>query len=1209
MTINTIFYDIYKSLIILSLIGIVSFVVSFIFYNFLNTTSSRQITKIRSLVFSSLLKQEVAWHEKTSPGELSSRIISDSLLIEEGISNKIGILLQNICSFICCLTIAFISSWKLTLYMTTILPALIIIGAIMGTLLKKYTKKSQDAYGVIGGIAQEAFSQIRTIVSFGNEQKEIDRYIDKLKPTRKYGIIKSQIYGVCISLMISIIYLSYSIVFIKGTHFIYDNKINGGDVLKVCMCIIMGGMAISGCSSIMNSFGEASGAASKLFHIIERKPRNDVKIDEFPKGAIRGEIKFRNVYFSYPSRPNVEILKGVTFTCRPGQTVALVGASGSGKSTIVQLIERYYVKGEGDILIDDIPIENYNIHWLRTQIGLVSQEPTLFNATIAENISINFPEATQDQIEAAAKLANAHEFICKLPKGYQTNTGERGLQLSGGQKQRICIARALIMNPKILLLDEATSALDNKSEKVVQAALDSASSGRTTFVIAHRLTTIKDANCIIVMDKGVIIESGSHDELMAKQNVYYNLVKNQNINFDNEFSDEEKKEIDITDSEVSNNILNNAETSFQDVDNTVNRIHHDDSFKHRKTTITSIESNQSQVKNLPKKNSLIKIDWKRFLVYNKPIWWLNLIGIFGSIFNGTVQPLFSFILASAISTFNEQGQQLLDNGKFWGIMFILLAIANFIFLSFEISGFNTAGAYLTYTFRKEMYNSMIRQEVGFFDTNDIGTGNECPEHPSNSTSNTSTGTLTAKLATEASLVQGLNINIGLTIDIIATVISGFIIAFFNSWKLTLIFLVIVPFLFIGTFLEMEFSKDKTEERRHVLENSTEVAVETITNIKTVYALNLEEYFCKLYDEKLREPEKRLERKNYISSIGNGFSNSVTFFAYAICFLVGAFFIKNEEIEFQNMLRVLMSVMFTTFAVGRSSSIAPDFSKAAKAFDHILEIIDRPSKINSNDPKGIKDEVSFKGNVTFNNLRFHYPSRPTVTVLRLENDKIEVPEGKMLALVGGSGCGKSTLVGLLLRWYDAQHGDIMIDGHKNIDYNVKYLREHIGIVSQEPSLFNISIKENIRYGKWDATDEEIYEAAKKANIHDFIMSLPEGYDTLVGGVGTSQMSGGQKQRIAITRAMIRNPKILLLDEATSALDTESELIVQEALEEAAQGRTTITIAHRLSTIKNADIIVVMKEGRIVEIGNHEELLSKKGEYYEMVIAGDGGIHKN
>ncbi|ORX80523.1 P-loop containing nucleoside triphosphate hydrolase protein [Anaeromyces robustus] len=1320
--IDSIMGDIYKYIIIYAIIGIVSFIASFLYYALLSISSSRQINKIRFLVFKSLLKQEMAWHEKTNGGELTSSIISDTLLIEEGIGPKIGILLQNLSTFIICFVVAFINGWKLTLYVSTLFPVIIIAVFSMGFIIVKYTKKSQEAHSTVSGISQEAFSQIRTIVSFGNEQKEIDRYVNHLKPTKKYGIIKATAFGICLGLIFGISYSSHGIAFIKGSQYIYEGKMTGGDVMKVFMGIFMGVLSFSGCSNIMNCFGEATGAASKLFHIIERIPKINNDDDEIEEKIIirysninqqqqqqqqqqhreqkeeeneeiEGNIEFKNIHFSYPARPDIEILKGINFKCHKGQKIALVGASGSGKSTIFQLLERFYFPSEGEIFIDGKSINNYNLNWLRHQIGIVSQEPNLFDTTIAENISIGCSKenVTQQQIEMVAKLANAHDFIIKLPNGYQTKIGEKGLQLSGGQKQRICIARALMLNPKILLLDEATSALDNKSEKLVQKALESTSFGRTTLIIAHRLSTIRNCDCILVMDKGHIIESGTHDELMTKQNIYYQLVKNQEMNIknnkidkddnnnDNSDSDNDDSDNDVDDDDensvISNsknstiNIINPNEIEDKEeydlscaisiVSNKSCEKHCDTSVIHYQSSNNNNKSNYSNSSDKYKsdlkqknKNIIMNMNWKRYLKYNKSIWWANLLGCLGSIFNGIIQPGFAYILASAMNIFNEQGDQLLKDGKFWGLMFVLLGIVNVFTFTFEIGGFSIASEYLSYTFRKEMYNSMLKQEIGFFDCYDIDgiNGNENNKSLNNTnqsintssttgttTISTGTGTLTAKLSTEAGLVQGLNSTLGFILEIIITIIGGFAIAFFNSWKLTLILLIISPFLFLGTFIEMNSDKDKTEERRRILETSSQVAIEAISNIKTVYALNLQNYFCQLYNEKLKEPEKRIERKHYISSIGIGFSNSVMFFAYLIGMFFGTIFIKNGELEFENMFKVLMAIIFCAMAVGRSSSLVPDYIKAIDAFNHVLEIIDRKSKFDVSNPNGIikqnieynnnnnnnfyngndnnenkegkESESSFKGNISFNQLHFRYPSRPDITVLKFGDKSVNISEGKMLALVGGSGCGKSTLIGLLLRWYDAQHGEVKIDEYRNIDYNIKWLRQQIGIVNQEPNLFNISIKDNIRYGKEDATDEEIYEAAKKANIHDFIISLPEGYNTLVGGTGTSQMSGGQKQRIAIARAIIRNPKILLLDEATSALDTESELIVQKALEEVSQSRTTITIAHRLSTIKNADNIVVMKEGRIIETGNHEELMKMKGEYYEMILAGDNNIQNN
>jgi len=1254
----------------LGLIALFSFIASFLMDALFTISAMRQVTKIRSYTFESMVKQEIPWHETTSPGELASRIINDTILIENGISLKLGTVIQNVVSFISCFILAFKAGWKLSLSMSVIIPIILIFVVYMTKILRKYTKKTQDAFAELGNIAQEAFSQIRTVVSFGTEQKEIDRYVNKLLPTKKYGMIKGHTVGIILGLVYGVIYASYAIAFIYGTRLIQNNEMMYGDVLNVFMGIMMGTMMLSSVGADLSAFSEATGAATTIFEIIERKPQ--ISLDEgfIPdenekeKKPLEGHIEFQEVHFHYPSRPEVEVLKGISFQCLPGQTVAIVGASGSGKSTLIQLLERFYTKTSGRILIDGKDIEEYNVKWLRSQIGLVSQEPTLFDISVAQNISIHVPGATQEEIEAAAKLANAHNFILELSNGYETTTGERGLQLSGGQKQRICIARALINNPKILLLDEATSALDNTSEKLVQAALDSAASGRTTIIIAHRLSTIKNADLIVVMENGVIIESGVHEELMALRKHYYNLVNKQEMIAKENEKDEDDEEEEIggkkgeggSKMEKKDTVDTIQKTKKSEEDNEAAAAGGGDaSVRHETTTmlgriassLLSIRQSTSKINTNDenKKNNQDNTDyslqksmpWKRYLNYNRPYWLPNCFGFIGALFNGGMTPAFAYIFASAMNAFTFQGDALLERGLFWGIMFIVLGVANFFAYYFNLGGFIIAGEHITYDLRKRMYDNMIRQEVGFFDTNDIGDGSEkvaggqdpggiavagigtssggsSGSGSGSNGSRKSTGTLTAKLATEAALVHDLNKNVGLLFQQVVTTIGGFGIAFVNGWKLTLILLVTVPFLFLGSAFKLKASQTRNQENRIVFEQSSKVATEAIVSIKTIYALNLSDYFNRLYREKLNEPMKRLERKAYLSSIGTGYSNAIAFFAYILGYWVGSWFIENDEMGFDKMFMILMAIILTAMAVGQSSTVVSETQKAVDAFIHVLEIIDRTPKIDARDPAGLVKngsgsgpENEFHGELEFSEIRFQYPSRPEVTVIRMgSGKKISIPAGKMCAFVGSSGSGKSTIIGLLPRWYDARHGAVKVDGISNKEYNVRWLREQIGLVNQEPCLFNISIKENIKYGKQDATDDEIYAAAKKANIHDFIMTLPEKYDTLVGGMGTSQMSGGQKQRVAIARAMIRNPKILLLDEATSALDAESELIVQKALEEASEGRTTIMIAHRLSTIRDADQICVFREGRIIEMGNHQELMDKKGEYYNMVLAGDGTI---
>jgi len=1235
-----ILHSLNHSFTVIASLSLLAFVTTFFYYILLDVSATRQCTKIRSLVFRSILRQDISWHERTNPGELSSRIINDSLLIEDGIGSKMGSLFQNLSSAVILIILAFVTDWKLSLYLFGAFVLVTIGVSTMSALLANITKKNQEAYAVAGGIAQETFSQIRTVVSFGMQQKECERYTKNLLPSLKLGIKKSHVSGLCMGSVFCIAYICYSVAFVKGGQFVFGGALIPADVFKVLLGIMFGSLSLGACGGAAAALSAATSSASVLFHIIDRQstPDNEQEISSISvdgddnantttattssQTSLKGHIEFKNVHFTYPSRPDTEILKGISFQCHPGQTIALVGASGSGKSTIVQLLERFYEKSEGEIWIDGKKIEDYNVPWLRSQMGLVSQEPILFDTTIAENIAISCPGATMEQIEETARLANAHGFISKLDQGYQTRAGEKGLQLSGGQKQRICIARALLSHPPILLLDEATSALDNQSEKLVQDALDSVSKGRTTIVIAHRLTTIKNADMIMVMDHGTIVELGTHEELMAKESAYYHLVKNQELSSSN-FHDKNKtikEEVEIDDdinvnTLVTNNDDNIAEGIENDIDNKIEEVDnryeqededHEDDVYDVKEPLLKRKSNKENKKKSSLKNLC------RFLDYNKPVLFQNILGVMGSMLNGCMQPLSAYIYACATNAFTKPGDGLLAETKFWGLMFIAIALANFLSAYLKNYGLSAAGEYLSYVFRRDMFSSMIQQEIGYFDTcamvkADTNAAKSNIEHQkktsaSSSDANHNASVLTAKLTTESALVQDLNINFGTLLEIATGVIVCFTIAFWYGWKLSIILIIFVPFLFAGAYIQMTCTIDKSDEKRRTFETTTKVAVEAMSGIKTVYALNLQERFCQLYDEQLIEPGKRLERHHLKNSFGNAFGECVKNLAYVIGFSCGFIFMKKDELSFENMTKIVMAIIYTAGNVGQASTAGPGYVKAVDAFHRIIRIIDRQPKIDARNPKGIKkNQKSFKGDLQFNHLRFSYPSRPDLTVLRLDQDTIRVPQGKTLALVGGSGCGKSTLIGLLLRWYDARSGEILIDGKKNTEYHLQWLREQMSIVSQEPSLFNISIRDNIRYGKADATNSEVEEAAKKANIHEFIESLPDGYDTMVGGEGTSQLSGGQKQRIAIARALIRNPKILLLDEATSALDADSESMVQKALEKASHHRTIITIAHRLSTIKNADLIIVMKEGKILERGNHEELLAKKGEYYKMVFS--------
>lgn len=513
-------------------------------------TGEHVSSKIREHYLESCMRQNIGFFDKLGAGEVTTRITADTNLIQEGISEKVSLTLAAVATFVAAFVIGFVSYWKLTLILSSTVFALLLCMGGGSTFIVKFSKQNIDAYAQGGTVAEEVISSVRNAVAFGTQDRLARQYNTHLTKAEFFGFRLKMSLAFMVAGMMLILYLNYGLAFWMGSRYLVDRVIPLSKVLIIMMSIMIGAFNLGNVAPNVQAFTTALGAAAKIYNTIDRKSPLDPMSDEGGKiENLVGEIRLEHVKHIYPSRPDVVVMEDVSLTIPAGKTTALVGASGSGKSTIVGLVERFYSPVEGTVYLDNVDISTLNLRWLRRQISLVSQEPALFSTTIYNNIKHGLigtqwenaaPEKQEELIHEAARKANAHDFVTALPEGYETHVGERGFLISGGQKQRIAIARAIVSDPKILLLDEATSALDTKSEGVVQAALEVASEGRTTITIAHRLSTIKDAQNIVVMGQGRIVEQGTHDELLEKRGAYYNLVTAQQIAAVNELTPEEE---------------------------------------------------------------------------------------------------------------------------------------------------------------------------------------------------------------------------------------------------------------------------------------------------------------------------------------------------------------------------------------------------------------------------------------------------------------------------------------------------------------------------------------------------------------------------------------------------------------------------------------------------------------------------------------------
>ncbi|KIY02997.1 uncharacterized protein Z520_01463 [Fonsecaea multimorphosa CBS 102226] len=1182
------------------------FVLTYISTFCFRITGLRISARLRLFYLQSLFAQPIKKLDEVSSGTVANTITASSNIIQISISDKLHSLFMAVALIITAYVIAFRYSPLLTLVASSSMLFIVIVYSITTPFLLKRMAQVEKANAKAASIAGEVFSSIRAVFALGAEKSLTKKYDAAVQESQRYGLAMSPLYGTQVAPGFFAMYSTFALSFWFGLKQYRDGHIaNIGTVVTVFFSVLIVMALLGVLATPIIAITKAIGASTEFFSMIDA-PKVSYEGVTDPDVSSHDDIEFNNVNFAYPSRPKVQVLKGFNARFRKGKTTALVGPSGSGKSTIVALLERWYEldgndpdkdeatsttekpdneqerppENQGLVSIGGRDIRDTKLKWWRSQIGLVQQEPFLFNDTIFRNVACGLngtpwekdaDAAKQKRVEKACQEAFADEFIRQLPDGYQTRVGESGIKLSGGQRQRLAIARSIIREPSILILDEATSSIDVRGERIVQKALDQVSRNRTTIVIAHRLSTIRKADNIIVMRDGRKMEEGTHASLLAiADGVYAGLVHAQQL---------EAETAPQTNESIEASELEQLE---------------------RRDTGVSAKQHEETATKYKDRGFIMSVG--RILYEQQQYSMFYVLIVLAAMAAGSAFSLQSWIFAQLMEVFTFTGQRLKERGDFWSLMFFVLALG--MAAAYFILGFlsNHISVLVSSVYRREHFSNLLRNPISYYDTE----GN-------------SSGSLMARLATDFKLLSELlGLNGAFPLISLFNMTGCIIISFYFGWKLTLVtFFSAMPVVIFAAFIRVKYEIQFEEWNAKVFAHSSQFATEAVGAFRTVTSLTMEDSIIQKYSDLLQEQIRDATRRATHGCLIFALSDSVELCAMALTFWYGGQLLARHEYNIIQFFLIYSAIVQGAQGAGQFLSLSPNIARATAAANRILGsrciVGDEDANLNGVGTPLPPSEKRTGAKVEFKDVVFKYPTRDSPIYRNLN---LSIESGQFVAFVGPSGCGKTTVISLLERFYNPVSGTITFNDRNLKDIEMPSYRRALSLVAQEPKLFDGTIRENLVLGLDDdeddnedgkgVTEEDIVRACKDAEIHDFILSLPDGFDTPLGINTQTSLSGGQKQRLCLARALLRNPSLLLLDEATSSLDSQSEKLVQGAIERLVVQRsmTVVAVAHRLATIQKADVIFVFGESeagrgsRILERGTHKELLSRRGAYWQM-----------